>query len=67
MNRQTDRPAPLSPRGLERQLLSQLAAAAVSYDDEVAYHGDNPHLAAARLKLAAKAYAKAAREAGMLP
>lgn len=57
----------LSPRARVQAAVTTLLAAAVAYEDESDHGGEDPLGAGARLRLAAKAYAKAAREAGVLP
>lgn len=66
MSRQTDRPVAPSPRQTVRSLEKQVLAQAAKYGVE-SDGGEHPHLEAARLKIAAKAYTNALRAAGMLP
>lgn len=56
-----------TPRKRYENAVVALVAAAVEYDDQVSGRGPDPLLAGARLRLAAKACARAAREAGVLP
>jgi hypothetical protein len=59
-------PRLLSPKRIRDAKLAQLCAAAIEYADATENNGD-PLAAGARLRLAAKAYAVAARYAGEVP
>lgn len=63
----TIRPSARSTRAEVRAKVTALLAAAVAYWDETEHNGSDPNMAGARLRLAAKDYARAAMTAGVLP